>query len=142
MEEIKLPTVPELELIPIERRNFPEEDHKQEKIQHKRKERDSAARGLIAVTVASMMLNAVMAMIIYILQAGQSKEVNKEMDVKVKKDAEEEMNCILDLLEEWCLKYDQDYANAVVLVKHDQITSWGSIGNHEDFDVYRTKERP
>lgn len=88
MEEIKLPTVPELELIPIERRNFPEEDHKQEKIQHKRKERDSAARGLIAVTVASMMLNA------------------------------------------------------VVLVKHDQITSWGSIGNHEDFDVYRTKERP
>ena len=45
------------------------------------------------------------------------------MDVKVKKDAEEEMNCILDLLEEWCLKYDQDYANAVVLVKHDQITS-------------------
>ena len=75
------------------------------------------------------------------------------MDVKVKKDAEEEMNCILDLLEEWCLKYDQDYANAVVLVKHDQITSWGSmeggkndqitswgsIGNHEDFDVYRTK---
>ena len=37
MEEIKLPTVPELELIPIERRNFPEEDHKQEKIQHKRK---------------------------------------------------------------------------------------------------------
>ena len=66
MEEIKLPTVPELELIPIERRNFPEADHKQEKIQHKRKERDSAARGLIAVTVASMMLNAVMAMIIYI----------------------------------------------------------------------------
>ena len=64
------------------------------------------------------------------------------MDVKVKKDAEEEMNCILDLLEEWCLKYDQDYANAVVLTKNDQITSWGSIGNHEDFDVYRTKERP
>ena len=28
MEEIKLPTVPELSLIPIERRNFPEEDHK------------------------------------------------------------------------------------------------------------------
>ena len=64
------------------------------------------------------------------------------MDVKVKKDAEEEMNCILYVLEEWCLKYDQDYANAVVLVKQDQITSWGSIGNHEDFDVYRTKERP
>ena len=70
MEEIKLPTVPELELILIERRNFPEEDHKQEQIQHKRKERDNAARGLIAITVASMMLNAVMAVIIYILQAG------------------------------------------------------------------------
>ena len=69
MEELKLPAVPELELIPIGRRNFPEADHKQ-KIQRKRKERDNAARGLIAVTVASMMLNAVMAVIIYILQAG------------------------------------------------------------------------
>ena len=37
MEEMKLQAAPELELIPIERRNFPEEDHKQEKIQHKRK---------------------------------------------------------------------------------------------------------
>lgn len=70
MEEIKLPTVPELSLIPIERRNFPKANRKRKKIQRKRKERDSAARGLIAVTVASMMLNAVMAMIIYILQAG------------------------------------------------------------------------
>ena len=70
MEEIKLPAVPELELIPIERRNFPEADHKQKKIRRKRKERDNAARGLVTVTVASMMLNAVMAVIIYILQAG------------------------------------------------------------------------
>ncbi len=70
MEEMKLQAAPELELIPIERRNFPEADHKREKIQRKRKERDNAARGLIAVTVASMMLNAVMAVIIYILQAG------------------------------------------------------------------------
>ena len=70
MEEMKLPEAPELALIPIERRSLPEEDHKQEKIRRKRKERDSAARGLIAVTVASMMLNAVMAVIIYILQAG------------------------------------------------------------------------
>lgn len=69
MGEIKLPAVPELSLNPIERRNFPEADHKQ-KIQRKRKERDSAARGLVTVTVASMMLNAVMAVIIYILQAG------------------------------------------------------------------------
>jgi hypothetical protein len=61
------------------------------------------------------------------------------MDEEVKKDAEEEMNRILDLLEDWCLKYDRDYANAVVLVKNDQITSWGSIGNHEDFDVYRKR---
>lgn len=39
MEEIKLPTVPELSLIPIERRNFPEADHKREKrkIQRKKK---------------------------------------------------------------------------------------------------------
>lgn len=70
MEEIKLPAVPELSLIPIERRNFLEADHKQKKIQRKRKERDNAARGLVTVTVASVMLNAVMAVIIYILQAG------------------------------------------------------------------------
>jgi hypothetical protein len=68
--------------------------------------------------------------------------VNKEMDEEVKKDAEEEMNCILELLEEWCLKYDQDYTDAVVLTKNDQITSWGNIGNREDFDVHRTKKRP
>lgn len=61
------------------------------------------------------------------------------MNEEIKKDAEEEMNCILELLEGWCLKYDQDYTNAVVLTKNDQITSWGSIGNREDFDVYRTK---
>ena len=70
--EKQLPAVRKLELIPIERRNFLEADHKREKrkIRRKRKERDNAARGLIAVTVASMMLNAVMAVIIYILQAG------------------------------------------------------------------------
>lgn len=72
MEKNQLPAARKLELIPIERRNLPEADHKQKrrKIRCKRKERDSAARGLIAVTVASMMLNAVMAVIIYILQAG------------------------------------------------------------------------
>jgi len=72
MEEMKLPAVPELAMIPIERRNFPEADHKRErrKIRRKRKERDSAARIPTSVTVASMMLNAVMAVIIYILQAG------------------------------------------------------------------------
>lgn len=67
--EKQLPAARKLELIPIGRRNFPEADHKQ-KIQRKRKERDNAARGLVTVTVASMMLNAVMAVIIYILQAG------------------------------------------------------------------------
>ena len=68
--EKQLPAVRKLELIPIERRNFPKANRKRKKIQRKRKERDSAARELIAVTVASMMLNAVMAVIIYILQAG------------------------------------------------------------------------
>lgn len=70
--EKQLPAVRKLELIPIEWRNFPEADHKREKrkIRRKRKERDNAARGLVTVTVASMMLNAVMAVIIYILQAG------------------------------------------------------------------------
>ena len=68
--EKQLPAVRKLELIPIERRNFPKANRKRKKIQRKRKERDNAARGLIAITVASMMLNAVMAVIIYILQAG------------------------------------------------------------------------
>ena len=70
MEKMKLPAVPELALIPIERRNLPEADHKRKKIRCKRKERDSAARIPTSVTGASMMLNAVMAVIIYILQAG------------------------------------------------------------------------
>lgn len=69
MEEIKLPTVPELELIPIERRNFPEEDHKRE-IQCKRKEGDKSARWLVRVAVASLTMNMVQWVIIYILQAG------------------------------------------------------------------------
>lgn len=69
MEKIKLPEASELELIPIERRSLPGADHKQ-KIRSKRKERDNASKGMIAVTVASMMLNAVMAVIIYILRAG------------------------------------------------------------------------
>ncbi len=68
--EKQLPAVRKLELIPIERRNFPKANRKQKKIRRKRKERDNAARGLVTVTVASMMLNAVMAVIIYILQAG------------------------------------------------------------------------
>lgn len=68
--EKQLPAARKLELIPIERRNFPKANRKRKKIQRKRKERDNAARGLIAITVASMMLNAVMAVIIYILQAG------------------------------------------------------------------------
>ena len=68
--EKQLPAARKLELIPIGRRNFPEADRKQEKIQRKRKERDKSARWLVRVAVASMMLNAVMAVIIYILQAG------------------------------------------------------------------------
>ena len=46
MEEMKLQAAPELELIPIERRNFPEADHKREKrkIQRKRKERDKCCK--------------------------------------------------------------------------------------------------
>ena len=68
--EKQLPAVRKLELIPIERRNFPKANRKRKKIQRKRKHRDNAARGLVTVTVASMMLNAVMAVIIYILQAG------------------------------------------------------------------------
>ena len=70
MEEIKLPAVPELALIPIERRNFLEADHKQKKIQRKRKERDKSARWLIRVAVASLTMNMVQWVIIYILQAG------------------------------------------------------------------------
>ena len=46
MEEMKLQAAPELELIPIERRNFPEADRKQEKqkIRYKRKKRQCCKR--------------------------------------------------------------------------------------------------
>lgn len=69
MEEMKLHAVPELALIPIERRSLPEADHKQ-KIQRKRKERDKSARWLVRVAVASLTMNMVQWVIIYILQAG------------------------------------------------------------------------
>lgn len=49
--EKQLPAVRKLELIPIERRNFPKANRKRKKIQRKRKERDNAARGLVTVTV-------------------------------------------------------------------------------------------
>lgn len=39
------------------------------------------------------------------------------MNEEIKKDAEEEMNCILELLEGWCLKYDQDYTTQLYLQK-------------------------
>ena len=75
MEEIKLPTVPELSLIPIEAaeifRKRIQQSGRNERSSAKEKKRDNAARGLVTVTVASMMLNAVMAVIIYILQAGR-----------------------------------------------------------------------
>ena len=44
MEEIKLPTVPELELIPIERRNFPEEDQAGENSAQKKRKRQRCKR--------------------------------------------------------------------------------------------------
>ena len=44
MEEIKLPTVPELELIPIERRSLPEADHKQEDPEQKKRKRQCCKR--------------------------------------------------------------------------------------------------
>lgn len=69
MEEMKLHAVPELALIPIERRSLPEADHKQ-KIQRKRKERDKSARWLVRVAVTSLTMNMVQWVIIYILQAG------------------------------------------------------------------------
>lgn len=61
----------ELDLIPIRRKSLLEVDHTgrgHEKSDSK--EKKNAARVPTSVTVASMMLNVVMAVIIYILQAG------------------------------------------------------------------------
>ena len=72
MEEIKLPTVPELSLIPIERRNFPEADHKREKrkIQRKKKRKRQCCKRTDRGNGCQHDVNAVMAVIIYIPQAG------------------------------------------------------------------------
>lgn len=45
MEEMKLQAAPELELIPIERRNFPEADHKREKRKIQRCKRSDRSNG-------------------------------------------------------------------------------------------------
>lgn len=72
MEEMKLQAAPELELIPIERRNFPEADHKREKrkIQRKKKRKRQCCKRTGHSNGCQHDVKCVMAVIIYILQAG------------------------------------------------------------------------
>lgn len=64
------PEPAELQLIDLKRtRPIPAAVSKREPAPIRR-ERDKAARGLIGVTAASLLLNAVQAVIIYVLQAG------------------------------------------------------------------------
>lgn len=73
MEEI---TVRELKQIPVERTSIAPADRTRHKlvrykrIQHKRERRDKSARWLIRVAAASLAMNMVQWVIIYILQAG------------------------------------------------------------------------
>ena len=65
-----IPGPQELNLIPVERTGLIPALPKKANPNPIRKKRDWAARGLIGVTAASLLLNAVQAVIIYILQAG------------------------------------------------------------------------
>lgn len=62
---------PELDLIPLDhtpRQIIASGRHK--RIRHKREQRDKSARWLIRVAAASLVMNMVQSVIIYILQAG------------------------------------------------------------------------
>lgn len=63
------------------------------------------------------------------------------MDEAVKKQAEEEMDCILQLLEEWALKYNEEYVSVAVFVDENKISSFSNKTNHVGIDVYRSKKR-
>lgn len=70
MEEI-IPQPQELDLIPLDhtaRQIIARGRHK--RIRHKRERRDKSARWLIRVAAASLVLNMVQSVVIYILQAG------------------------------------------------------------------------
>ena len=63
--------IPELELISVERTSLmPAEEPKRVDPAPMRKKRNRAIRGIEVTAVASLLLNAVQAVIIYILQAG------------------------------------------------------------------------
>ena len=64
------------------------------------------------------------------------------MDEEIKKDAEEEMNCNLGSARRLVSEIRSGLCKYGRTCKNDQITSWGSVGNQEDFDVYRTKKAP
>lgn len=67
MEEI---TVRELKQIPVERASIPADRTRHMLVRHGRKRRNRSARWLIGIASASLALNMIQSVIIYILQAG------------------------------------------------------------------------
>lgn len=62
------------------------------------------------------------------------------LNEELQRRAEEELGCILELMEEWALKYEQDYVNAGVIVKQDEIFSHGDVGKYPYLDVHRRRK--
>lgn len=67
----------------------------------------------------------------------------KMLNEELQRRAEEELKCILELMEEWALKYEQDYVSACAIVEQDEIFSHGDVGEYPYLDVQiRRKSAP
>ena len=63
------------------------------------------------------------------------------MDEETQRQAEEELECILELMEEWALKYGQDYVGACAFIKQYEIVSFGNVADYPKLDVSRITRR-
>lgn len=63
------------------------------------------------------------------------------MDEETQRQAEEELECILELMEEWALKYGQDYVNTCAFIKQYEIVSFGNVADYPRLDVFRRTKR-
>ena len=59
------------------------------------------------------------------------------MDEETQRRAEKELECILELMEEWALKYGQDYVTACAFIEQYEIVSHGNIADYPRLDVFR-----
>ena len=63
------------------------------------------------------------------------------MDEETQRQAEEELECILELMEEWALKYGKDYVTASAFVGQDEIVSFGDVDEYPNLSVFRETKR-